>query len=563
MRAIRLITWLALLSGSLQPAIALAQATLPGSVQPGQIERRFQPTPPPRSTLAPVVPPIPERRLAPAEAEKIHFSLSALQVTGSTVYRPADFLPLYQADLGRQISVAELYRIADAITAKYRNDGYILSRAYVPPQKIAGGVVHIVVIEGYVDKVRYEGDTPKGRPDLFQYYVAQITGSRPLRLSVLERYLLLAGDLAGTNVRSVFEPSPHQTGAATLVVILTEKPVEGQLGLDNRGTKSLGPLELNVGGAVNNALGLYERTAINVVLTPQRLSDLQYYHVQHEETLDGEGTKLTAEFTYIRTNPGDILTALDVQGRDTAAALTLSHPFIRSREQNLFGGITFTYRDVTTDELGLLTANDRLRILTGNVSYDFSDAWRGITQVTGALSRGLGFLGATADNNPLASRLGGKTDFTRVSLQASRTQELFGGWSLLGQLAGQYSPDSLLASEQFAFGGEPFGRAYDPAELTGDSGIAESVELRYEPDIPVAYLRTAQLFTYYDAGQLFNRLHPTFPGTLTASSAGLGVRLTPKPYLFASIEGDKPLTRNVAADGNKDWRVFFRIVARY
>lgn len=563
MRLTNPVAWLALLSGAFPPATAIAQQNLPGSVQPGQIERRFQPTAPPRSTLAPVAPALPAQRLAPAEAAKLHFRLTGLQITGATVYREVDFSPLYQEYLGKEISVADLYRIADAITTRYRNAGYILSRAYVPPQTIQNGIARVVVVEGYVDKVRYEGAVPVGRPDLFQYYVDRIVASRPLQLSVLERYLLLAGDLAGMNVRSVFEPSRGQTGAATLVVILAEKPVDLQLGLDNRGTKSLGPLELNLAGGLNNALGLYERTALNIVLTPQRVSDLQYYHVQHEETLNGEGTKVTAGLTHVRTNPGDILTPLDVEGRDTAAYLTLSHPFIRSRQENLSASFTFTYRDDTTDQLGVRTADDRTRVLSGSASYDFSDEWRGITQLIGGISHGLPIFGATSDSNPIPSRIGGKTDFFKLNLQASRRQELFDGWSLVGQVAAQYSPDSLLASEQFAFGGEPLGRAYDPAELTGDSGIAEGIELRYAPGIPIDYLRTAEFFTFYDAGQVFNHLHPTFPSTLTATSTGFGVRLTPTPFLFASVEADKPLTRNVAANGNKDWRVFFRIIARY
>jgi hemolysin activation/secretion protein len=542
---------------------AIAQQALPGTVQPGQIERRFQPHPPPRSQLAPIVPTLPAQPLAPAAAAKIHFMLRGLEITGATVYRQVDFLPIYEVDLGKEISVATLYRIADAITTKYRTAGYILSRAYVPPQRITNGIARITVVEGYVDKVVFQGGPQGRRADLFQYYRQQILASRPLQLSILERYLLLAGDLAGLNVRSVFEPSKTHEGAARLVVIFSQKPVDLQIGLDNRGTRLLGPVQLNLSGNLNNVLGLYERTGVNVVLTPQDASNLQYYHIEHEETLDGEGTTVTGGFTYIRTHPGDILAPLDVRGQDKAFTLTLAHPFIRSREKNLSAGLSFRYEDVTTEELGVRVADDRIRSLSAHGSYDFSDAWRGITQITGGMSHGLPIIGATPDDNPIPSRIDGKTDFVKFNLAASRKQELPRGFSILAQAEGQYSPDSLLASEQFAFGGLPFGRAYDPAELTGDSGLAESVELRYTPAIAATYLRTAQFFTYYDAGQVFNHIHPTLPGTLTAASAGLGVRVTPTPFLFTSLQADKPLTRIVAAEGNKGWRIFFRIVARY
>jgi len=562
--ALYAIAAIGVLAGGFLAGQAQAQQNLPGSVQPGQIERRFQPPPSPKSTLEPIIiPTVPEKRLAPAEAEAIHFTLSALQVTGSTVYKESDFLPLYQDQLGKDITVAELYKIADAITAKYRNDGYILSRAYVPPQTIKDGIAQIAVIEGYVDKVRIDGEI-KGRPELFQDYGEKIKESRPLQLAVLERYLLLAGDLAGASVKSVFEPSADNPGAATLVVILQNKPIDAQIGLDNRGTASLGPIQLNMAGGLNSALRLYERSAVNIVLTPQDTGNLQYYHFNHDETLDSEGTKASFGFTYVKTNPGDVLASLDVQGRDTSFTATVSHPFIRSRDQNFNASAMFTYRNTTTDELNARTADDRIRLLTLSGSYDFSDTWRGISQFGLDIGTGLPILAATPDNNPIPSRTRAKTDFTKLNFRASRLQALPRRFSVLAQAIGQISADPLPASEQFSFGGEPFGRAYDPSELTGDSGFAGSVELRYAPDIPVDLIQSSELFTYYDIGEVFNRIASAGTSNdMSAASAGFGFRLSITDYLSSSAEMDKPLTRNLSVNGNKGWRAFFRLTARY
>ncbi|MGH3597446.1 MAG: POTRA domain-containing protein, partial [Mycobacterium sp.] len=295
---------------------AYAQRNLPSTVSPGQIERRFQTPPAPRSSLQ-ITPAIPKQRLAPAAAKKIHFTLRRLEIVGATVYKPEALLPLYKKYLGRRISVADLYRIADAITVKYRNAGYILSRAFVPAQKINDGTTRIEVIEGYVDGIQYRG-RPPGRDDLFAYWNRHIMQSRPLQLAVLERYLLLAGDLAGANVRSVFEPSKKHVGAATLIVILTEKHVDLHADLDNRGTRTLGPLQLNAGWAINDGFGLYGRSAFNFVVTPQAAQELQYYNFTQAETLDGEGTKASLSLSYVHTHPGDFLSPLDVEGRDTA-----------------------------------------------------------------------------------------------------------------------------------------------------------------------------------------------------------------------------------------------------
>lgn len=541
---------------------AFAQANLPTTVAPGQIERRLQPSVPPRSALEEVLPAVPKERLPPTQAEKIHFTLSRLDIIDATVYGAPDLLPLYQPYLGKRVSVADLYKIADAITVKYRNDGYILSRAFVPEQRLKDGSARIEVIEGYVDALRFNG-RPPGREGLFSYYTEQITHSRPLQLAVLERYLLLAGDLAGANVRSVFEPSATNVRAATLVVIFAEKQFDLQGGLDNRGTRTLGPLELSAGAGANDILGIYDRTAFNFLITPQAAQELQYYNLVHEETLDGEGTKAALALTYVRTHPGDILSPLDVEGRDTTVAFNLSHPFIRSRNENLSGSLSFRWEDVTTDELGARAADDRVRSLILGGSYDFSDAWRGINQFLAAIHQGLPIFDATTDGNALASRPGADTTFTKLTFNASRQQELGQGFSVVAQGAAQYSFNPLVISEQFAYGGEPFGRAYDPSELTGDSGVEGSLELDFAPGINDNLFRSAVLFGFYDAGLVYDRIHPGTNGYAFGTSAGVGVRLTPVPWLFGSVEADKPLTRMVAAESSKDWRFFFRLSVRY
>ena len=48
------------------------------------------------------------------------------------------------------------YAIADRITTKYRNDGYILSRAIVPAQRISGGALQVQVVEGYIKDFRID-----------------------------------------------------------------------------------------------------------------------------------------------------------------------------------------------------------------------------------------------------------------------------------------------------------------------------------------------------------------------------------------------------------------------
>ena len=71
----------------------------------------------------------------------------------------------------------------------------------------------------------------------------------------------------------------------------------------------------------------------------------------------------------------------------------------------------------------------------------------------------------------------------------------------MGGVSGQYALDPLFASEEFAVGGPVYGSAYDPAEITGDSGVAARAELRYSNTAPQASIDIFQIYGFYDMGK--------------------------------------------------------------
>jgi len=64
----------------------------------------------------------------------------------------------------------------------------------------------------------------------------------------------------------------------------------------------------------------------------------------------------------------------------------------------------------------------------------------------------------------------------------------------------QYALEPLLATEQFAYGGaqQALGRAYDPAEIIGDRGMAGSLELRMNLSPEKRFWQAMQLYVFYD-----------------------------------------------------------------
>ncbi|PKN23566.1 MAG: ShlB/FhaC/HecB family hemolysin secretion/activation protein [Betaproteobacteria bacterium HGW-Betaproteobacteria-18] len=544
-------------------AIAAPPVPLPSSVDPGRVEQHFQKAPEPQAKPAITVPE-PAEQLPPDQAEAVRFVLSAIEVEGATVYSREQLLPLWQEFLGKEISLLQVYRIADAITAKYRNAGYILSQAIVPPQKIEGGIVHIKVIEGYVNEVVIEGDV-QARSGLFREWAEKIKASRPLDNAVLERYSLLANDLAGVKVSTVLKPSATAPGASDLVLaVTTDKALGANATVDNRGTKTSGPVQYSAGLTANSLLNLFERTSVNYSTTSD-FRALRYFSVNHDEVLTSEGTKLSLTASQSLTRPDDYLEVYEIKGDSVSAGFTVGFPLLRSRSQNftLAGG--FTLRNSQTDTLGQLQSHDRIRELVATMNYDLADTYGGVNMATLGFYQGMNILNATEPGSPNLTRVDGHSDFSKLTAYLSRKQELGHNFSLEVAATGQYAFMSLLSSEEFGYGGSQFGRAYDSSEITGDSGMAARAELQYTGSPDALQVRYLQPYLFYDYGAIWNR-SDTRPDHQDGASAGLGLRLAVTDYLSGSVELTKPLTRDVAAelpDDGKEPRIFFTATARY
>ena len=250
------------------PTAAVAQLipgrdVISGSNLPGQERQRFETPPAARAQPRGPVIALPST-VAPAGAESVKLVVRAVQVTGSTVYKPEDFEPLYADLIGHEVSLQAIYDLAQRITARYGRDGYVLSRAVIPPQNLvaAGATVRIQVIEGYVDRVVWPEKLlayPIYRK-FFAEYEAKIVADRPVNIRTLERYLLLLGDLPGFKVSTKLQPSKTQLAASTLVVEVVEKPVDLNARVDNHGSKARGPGEFYGAATFNNLLRRMSRS---------------------------------------------------------------------------------------------------------------------------------------------------------------------------------------------------------------------------------------------------------------------------------------------------------------
>lgn len=551
-------------AGVFGTADAFAQ-TLPGSAEPGRIEKQFEVPAKPKSVLEPVIPDIDGKPLPPEKAAEIQLTLQGVIFEGRTALAEAELLPLYESLLGQEITLLQVYEIADAVTAKYRSEGYILSRAVIAAQKIRGGIITITIVEGYINRVIIEGDAKKSA-DLLRTYSDKIQASRPLHIAALERYLLLANDIPGITAKSVLRPAENEPGAADLVLMVTHKPVDASLSLDNHGSAYVGPYQVSAAIAENNLIVGGERTQLRYTvanpLGADQRQELGFLSFSHNRIIGGEGASVSVSLSHSKSEPGDTLKVQEVKSSSNTLALGVSYPMIRARAENLSLMAGLNYQNSKSDLLGARLTEDKLRSVNVGFSYDFVDGIGGITLLGATLTQGLSVLGSTDGNSANPSRSDGRDDFTKVTASVSHLQKIGGGFNLLAAASGQYAADPLLAAEEFGVGGAGLGRGYDSSEIIGDHGLAAKLEVQYGRESNLAYLRDYQAYAFYDAGAVWNKGDS---GRDSLASTGFGVRMNLSDNVSGGLEVAKPLTRGVATNSAdpRAPRLFFNLTVRY
>ena len=556
----------AFMGAGIAPALA---ATVPPSVSPGQVEKRFAPTPevPETPQLQLPNPGQPEMSKEMREKlEKKQFVLKSVEIEGATVYTQDQLKFAYEDMIGKTISLLDAQGIAARITDLYHNAGYVLSQAVVPPQDVDDGVLKIRVVEGFIGDVTIHGDLTDGERERIESFADNIKAMKPIRTQDIERYLLLINDLPGATVNGLLRPSPEQFGAAELVVTLTEKKFDGSYVFDNRGSKYIGPWQHTLAAGANSLFGLYDRTQIRAFTSTPDSNQLIGGELTHEEQLDGEGTKLGLLVSHIRTAPGDSLTSLNVIGNSDLLEAKVTHPFIRLRTENLFGRVLFDYHNTITDIFNTTPfTKDRLRVARIGGTYNIVDPLRGNNLVDLQMSQGINIFGASSQGTDRSNAVGDST-FTKFNMDVSRTQPLPNNFSFLVGAIGQYSFDPLLADEQFALGGSEYARAFDPAELLGDQGLAAKGELRYTGLVDEPYFSSYQIYGFYDVGQVWiMQGGPGSNSNTMLSSTGAGARVIFTDNFSGNVELAVPLIKGTVDQTSyrHDPRIFTNLTARF
>jgi hemolysin activation/secretion protein len=448
--------------------------------------------------------------------------VKAYRITGTSVIDGAELESTVAPYVGREMELTDLEKVADLVTAEFRDKGYSLARAHIPAQEIQDGVVEIAVLEGRLGEIIVKGNRNYST-EFIKRGLAPVVRDGAIKQNSIEKSLLILNEYSDLKATAVLE-SGKERGTTDVVVNVEDKlPFHLMIDYDNFGTESVSKnrfgAELNLGRfLIVEGSSLSLRGVIG--------SDPRTYHYGRASYLvpiNGYGTKLGFLGYGGDFDVGQALAEFNITATTWGYSPYLTHPFVKTRSQNLSGEFGFESKDSTQFLLGSLFSRDKIRMLKAGLNYDWIDSL-GRNFITLSVFQGLGdAFGAMENNDTKSSRFGADNRFTKAFLNWARVQKVTDRVLVMLRGSGQISTRPLVATEEFYIGGADSVRGYPLGEFLGDDGYNVSTELRVSP---LPNREILQLVFFVDHGGVSIKDPP--PGIKKhnhLTGAGFGFRL--------------------------------------
>ena len=529
-------TLIALTAISLLSSTSVFAQVDAGALQQGLEQQLPLPSPlalPEPGRAAPIQP------ISPKEGE-LRFTVKSFVLEGINILPEAEVQLAIRSWVGVPVSFDDLQRVCDAIQNLYRSKGYTV-QAILPPQKIADGVVKILITEAKLGKVEVEN--PQG-PTRFskELAAAYITNANPLgdplNMDAIERAIIILNETPGVMVSSQLEAG-EKDGETNLRLQLTQPDlVQGRVEANNYGSRTTGANQGVFAMNLNGPLGIGDSASVNGIFS----EGSQY--VQGAISLPGspDGLRLGLAGTYLQYRNVSNYSSTGGAGDAWTTGVSAAYPLIRSQGANLNGSVNYdikSYNNRNTISNTTISAYNINNVSAG-LSGNFIDSIGYGAVTSGTVTAVFGQLNILSTSGPNYSQypVPGTSpvvyqpitpnSFSKLSFAANRNQQLVedGSTTLYTSLSGQFASTNLNSAEQIYLGGPYAVRAYPVAQSGGSQGGIFTIELRHQLQEKLT------LSAFFDGGvvQQYKFMYPNWQGLTNANNtyslmgAGMGVK---------------------------------------
>jgi hemolysin activation/secretion protein len=458
------------------PTPGQVQSTLPtGPLAPAPKAAPLTSTPPPTTaTIPPGGPTVTVQRFV---------------ITGNTVFGTDALQAEIAPYLGQPLTLADLYKVAEALTRYYQSRGYGLARATLPEQELSEGSVSFQIVEGRIGKKSVEGAT-RTHADVIEWQASSLKSGEVYTDPAMDRSVLLVNDLPGVQAQAVLQPG-QEFGTADVVYKTQEDPeYSGQVSVDDYGRADTGRWRLNASANADGITGNGDRLSAN--LTHSQGNLLNFGGLTYSAPFAVPGGRLTAGYNQSEYRVGGpVFTPLELSGTSKNANLNYSYAELRSRAENLYLTLGMQHEAGTSAVKGELVSDTNINLLQLGAFFNLVQEDGSSFSLNGSFTSN----GQKNDGNKTSA------ERARIELDASYAMPMGDNWTFISRGEGVWSPDPLTDTEKYSLGGPDNVRGFNSAEARGDSGLFASAELQRSlaPAWPFA------LGVYVDSGKVWDK----------------------------------------------------------
>jgi hemolysin activation/secretion protein len=465
-----------------------------------------------------------------AKPDDLCFDISRVEIEGATSLSAIAVGKVTEHYDDRCIGVADITALLKAITDLYLDKGFVTSRAYVPPQDIAGtGLLRLVVVEGTISDIYLNGQ-PAERNGSFATAFPGVKGE-VANIRDIEQGLDQINRLSSNDVKTSMLPGKED---GTSILNVENKPAKrwyASISNNNLGQESTGYSQTNVSVGFDDLLGIndqlgfsYGRSGPDYPWDDDGRGHSNSYSVNTSVPY-GYWTFSTngSWYEYNSTIPGNF-GPIETSGNSGQVGFGIDRVILRDKDSiaTLRGGLTYKQTDnfllgnrievgsrrYTIGSLGLSRSQ---RILGGVIALDF------------ALDKGLDLFDAVEAGEPGAGTADPRFLKLNTTVSATRPFEAAGQrLELTTLLNAQYSPDNMFGAEQIGLGGSSNVRGSRESVIFGNNGFFSRNELvwrtmPWEGTSLAPVLGELRPYLALDYGRVFSQDRFDIPGGYLAS----------------------------------------------
>lgn len=460
-----------------------------------------------------------------------NFLAQNIKIKGSTVFSSNELNKLTKLFEKKRVNLTSLENeLVDDLEEKYRERGFLSTRATVASVNLDTGDVIIQAFEDEIAEIRIEGNKRLNKNYIRSRVMRRL--GKPLNWNILEEQLqlLVKDPLIKKATPTIL---PDSLGKSILILNIVEaKAVAFSVSLKNSGGISSAPERLTYQISHSNLSGLGDtisfryRDGLNFD-DFDRGSNNNYlltYLVPFNAL--GGNVRVRA----INSN-ASLIESPSITSEFQQYDILISQPVLKNTTDEVILGLGFRYANSESfNGLGRIGISER-SVLSFSQAYNTGNKQKN-WELFSQFNFGLPVLSATDNPDPEADG-----EFFSWDGSIKYKQKLSTTSSLTIESEFKIAADPLLGGEQYGIGGLGSVRGYRRGVRGGDNGIRLSAQANFPVVMRTEKKPLFSMSPYTDFGYVWD--HPDNPNSLDdqrfLAGAGLGLLLTPIDNLDVSL----------------------------